>query len=855
MNNYLKTTFYEYGQNIILDSSLSFDENEVFNDVNLYDLTHQWEIEDSKIDYECLTDNCNKIFILFYRYLHIIQPGSFMKINLIVKNPQSDISDNKLFLIKFTNNTANALNLIRTPLIIETIEVKKLSLLNNPMVFKANIDKSYDNLKWTIFSKTGVQYNSCTSSIIIQLNCKTNETNLLCNNTYFRSIIFDTLCMRYSKASNFDIYCDISVASTLLKYYYYSSKMNISTNISNNKVEDSWLDDTSTYEISSSYDVDNYILVNKTKSIEITSKNVTYDLSVKQDKTKMILACLNINQSNDKINLSCLYYVTNLTCLIGKDVLNNNASLVQENTDPQMIIKLQTNQTYLQFQPNEIINNSFKVFSLKLSYEVSNETNNIYFNFSNIIPFKGYCYTYSHLIIPFQTNINFKAVNLDSNQYPFSYRYYVNDINNISYYLNEGFISYNLYTLPNYFPNLMEVYLDVVDDQGLIGRQLCLTFTNISKLGISKLRLSDYVENQYDPYKILEICYYYSTYRTLTYEEIEIFYINFNSIITYLKESDNRILFLKNKYAILVKALLENKIVQIYSKRDNNLDIYIDFLQLIIDKVDNYIFSVDKIRIIYDYINELMITINKSYETNKIYSMIIANLKVKFNDKLIRYCSTDISFLYKGEDFEILMKSIPKENINLISLKEENKIKLGLKIKLLDDCDINSFFCINKFELKKLFNQNEQYEIIRLLIEKSNLKYLPSSNINNHSIISDSYYNLLINGIKNTTGDLEFKTIILEPFFNLKAQFSFDFDEDFIKSRLEDTVCLQANTDNDDSIITLSEYSLCDAWFYNKTIFCNCHKKGITLIIIDKKIARMSIELQFPSLDQSLGKV
>ena len=78
----------------------------------------------------------------------------------------------------------------------------------------------------------------------------------------------------------------------------------------------------------------------------------------------------------------------------------------------------------------------------------------------------------------------------------------------------------------------MEVYLDVVDDQGLIGRQLCLTFTNISKLGISKLRLSDYVENQYDPYKILEICYYYSTYRTLTYEEIEIFYINFNSIIT-----------------------------------------------------------------------------------------------------------------------------------------------------------------------------------------------------------------------------------------------------------------------------------------------------------------------------------
>ena len=250
-----------------------------------------------------------------------------------------------------------------------------------------------------------------------------------------------------------------------------------------------------------------------------------------------------------------------------------------------------------------------------------------------------------------------------------------------------------------------------------------------------------------------------------------------------------------------------------------------------------------------------MITINKSYETNKIYSMIIANLKVKFNDKLIRYCSTDISFLYKGEDFEILMKSIPKENINLISLKEENNIKLGLNISLLDDCDINSFFCINKFELKKLFNQNEQYEIIRLLIEKSNLKYLPSSNINNHSIISDSYYNLLINGIKNTTGDLEFKTIILEPFFNLKAQFSFDFDEDFIKSRLEDIVCLQANTDNDDSIITLSEYSLCDAWFYNKTIFCNCHKKGITLIIIDKKIARMSIELQFPSLDQSLGKV
>ena len=81
-----------------------------------------------------------------------------------------------------------------------------------------------------------------------------------------------------------------------------------------------------------------------------------------------------------------------------------------------------------------------------------------------------------------------------------------------------------------------------------------------------------------------------------------------------MKESVNRILFLKNKYAILVKALLENKIVQIYSKRDNNLDIYIDFLQLIIDKVDNYIFSVDKIRIIYDYINELMITITPNLD-------------------------------------------------------------------------------------------------------------------------------------------------------------------------------------------------------------------------------------------------
>ncbi len=802
-----------------------------------------------------------------------------MNVKLTVTNIKHNITKTKSSFITFRSENQTFMDILKSTNKSEdsrqSIEVKKISVLGSPMILKSNFNANETALVTWKQENVFNELNSvCTSSNLIIFTCASDKDIRNCYNSDYSNHLMFLNCSLLNN-DNYDLNCDPEFSLKLLKYYYFSYFNNSIIRENNLYLETLWNNDYSKYiigdyqnsnksyifletsdsgnkYISNQVNLDK-ILINtsETNSNNTSRNNTSLDIINNQTsvKEKFILICSRSEEFNSTYYISCLYYVTNVSCILSNSNLKEEEVIIgrQLQSKGNVLINSSENQLYLQYSPYWNTLDNSNNYTVSVYVNDSDIVSKHSLNFTYKKPVPGICNLSPSFFLAFNSTISVSFNYWKSDNLPLSYRIYVKDINNLSYFIEEGFFTKSGYKFPNFFPNFTKIYLDVIDNKGITNRFLCISKDNSFVMTAGKLESQLYL-NLYDPFRKIELCYYLSTFRRLSNEEVNIFYLNFITVIKHIKSYDNRILFLRNKYSTLVKILLDYQIIRQYSKRDKSIEVYNDFLQIIVEKIDSYIYSEDSIKMVYSFINEIGIASKTFSNSTNMEILRYTSLKYIFNYNILKYASPTISLSFKGEEFDILISTISIYNNNKVLLSKDYEMDLP-NLTIWDNCDMSSNFCLNKSETLKLFKNYNEYDVIRIFVDYSNTSIFPLTTLKQESILSSSILTLEVYGLNKESNLLEFEFINFRDDFTMNSLISLSINNNsFSQSHYTDSACVQIAPLNDFNDI--SNYEVCETWFYKDSIFCDCTNKGITFAIIDSEIARKSRFIQFPTLDQ-----